>query len=82
MADHSLPILCGVDVSLATLDIALVDQPVTRIPNTVAGITDWQASLPGHARIAVEATGRYHELLRGMAVAAGHEVPLINGLQL
>ena len=47
MADHSLPILCGVDVSLATLDIALVDQPVTRIPNTVAGITDWQASLPG-----------------------------------
>lgn len=82
MADHSLPILCGVDVSLATLDIARVDQPVTRIPNTLAGIADWQASLPGHARIAVEATGRYHELLLGLAVAAGHEVYLINGLQL
>lgn len=82
MADHSLPILCGVDVSLATLDIAQTGQSVLRIPNTVSGIADWLASLPGHARIAVEATGRYHERLLGLATAAGHEVFLINGLQL
>jgi transposase len=82
MADHSLPILCGVDVSLATLAIAQTDQPVTSIPNTVTAIADWLASLPGHAHIAVEATGDFHERLLGLARAAGHEVFLINGLQL
>lgn len=82
MAYHDRPILCGVDVSLATLDIAQTDQPVTRIPNTLTAITDWLASLPGHARIAVEATGCYHERLHSLAKAAGHEVFLINGRQL
>lgn len=82
MADQAPSILCGIDVSLAKLDIALVDQPVTSIPNTANGITDWLASLPGHACISVEATGHYHELLLGLAVAAGHKVFLINGLQL
>jgi transposase len=82
MADHSLPILCGVDVALATLEIAQTGQRVTRIPNTVSGITDWLASLPGHARIGIEATGRYHELLHSLAKASGHEVFLINGRQL
>lgn len=82
MADHSLPILCGVDVSLATLAIAQTGQPVVSIANTESGISDWLASLPAPARIGIEATGRYHELLHSLAKASGHEVFLINGRQL
>jgi len=82
MAHYALPNLCGVDVAAATLEIAQADQPILTIPNTQEAVTGWLASLPGHTRLAVEATGCYHELLLGLAKAAGHEVFLINGRQL
>lgn len=82
MAHHVAPILCGVDVSLATLDIAQTDQPVQQIPNTPEAIKSWLESLPVRTHIAVEATGRYHEQLLIQAMEAGHEVFVINGKQL
>lgn len=82
MAHHVKPILCGVDVALATLDIAQTDQPVRCIPNTAEAIHSWLASLPSGARIALEATGQYHESLLIQAMEAGHEVFVVNGKQL
>jgi len=82
MADHVQSIICGVDVAKDTLDIAQSDRPLVRIANTGEAITEWLDSLPGPARIAIEATGCYHELLQALAEAAGHEVYLISGKQL
>lgn len=82
MADPTHPILCGVDVSQATLDIAQAGQAPACIPNTVEAIAKWLASMPVQACIAVEATGHYHECLQQQAIAAGHKVYLINGNQL
>lgn len=82
MADSVEAILCGVDVAKATLEIAQIGRPVISLPNTGEAITEWLNTLAGTARIAVEATGSYHEQLLALAVAAGHEVFLINGKQL
>lgn len=82
MADYAQPILCGVDVAQATLDIAQTDQPVVHIANTPEAVRDWLESLSAPACIAIEATGSYHELLQIQAMEAGHEVFLLNGLQL
>lgn len=82
MADLVQPIMYGVDVAKATLDIACNDEPVVRVANTPEAIGDWVASLPRQAHIAVEATGCYHETLVELAKAADHEVYLINGKQL
>ena len=82
MADQSQPIICGIDVASKTLDIARSDGPVTRIGNSSEEIEDWLATLPDRTRLAMEATGRYHESLLEQALAAGHEVYLINGQRL
>lgn len=82
MADSTQPILFGVDVGQATLEIAQTDQVVISLPNTGEAIAEWLETLPGRASFAIEATGCYHELLLAQAAAAGHEVFMINGKQL
>lgn len=82
MADQTQPIMCGIDVAKDTLDIARTEGPVTHIRNSAGAIGDWLDALPGGSRLAMEATGRYHEALLKQAQEAGHEVYLINGNQL
>ena len=82
MADHVQSILCGIDVSKGTLDIAQAGVGHVCIPNTVEAIGEWLDALPGQASLAMEATGLYHECLLEHALAAGHQVYLINGQQL
>jgi transposase len=82
MANFTQSILCGVDVSKDTLDIATSDEITTQIPNTQEGISQWLARLPEGSRIALESTGRYHEVFFNLAAGAGFEVYLLDGLQL
>lgn len=82
MANFAQPILCGIDVSKDSLDVATSDAITTRIPNTPDRIRQWLASLPEGSKIAVESTGRYHEAFLDLAVGAGFDVYLVNGHQL
>lgn len=82
MADFAPSILCGIDVSKDTLDIATADQITTQIPNTPEGISQWLASLPKGSKIALESTGRYHEAVLDLALGAGFDVYIVNGQQL
>ena len=82
MANLIEPITCGVDVSKETLDIAESDRCVERIPNTVEAATKWLQTLPEGTRVAIEATGQYHEMLLGLALEYELEVYIINGKQL
>ena len=54
MADTTQPILCGIDVAQATLDIAQADQPVIRLANSGEAIAEWMDSLSGRACFALE----------------------------
>jgi transposase len=82
MANFSQSILCGVDVSKDTLDIATSDAITTQIPNTREGISQWLTRLPEGSKIALESTGRYHEAFFNLAVGAGFDVYILNGHQL
>lgn len=82
MANFSQSILCGVDVSKDTLDIATSGEITTQIPNTRDGISQWLVSLPEGSKIALESTGRYHEVFLNLAAGAGFEVYILNGHQL
>ena len=82
MAKISEGLLCGVDVSLDTLDIAQSDGVTRRIANSAQAIKAWLSILPERSAIALEATGSYHEVLQDQAVERGHQVYLINGKQL
>lgn len=82
MAKKTQPMLCGIDVSLESLDIAHSDGVVNRIQNCDPDITRWLASLPADSSIALEATSDYHELVMEKALACGMKVYLINGKQL
>jgi len=70
----------GVDVAKAELVIGEVDHPEYQgsIANESVPIKKWLSRLPGHARIAVESTGRYHALLVDLAQAQGFEVYVLN----
>jgi transposase len=73
------PYYVGVDVSKATLEIALEGQEGTvRIDNARRAIGRWLKELPGQVRIGVESTGSYHRALVSAAVAVGHTVYLLN----
>lgn len=82
MAKKTEIMLCGIDVSLNTLDIAQSDGVVSRIQNDVPDITGWLTDLPADTCIALEATNDYHELVMEKALASGMTVYLINGKQL
>jgi transposase len=82
MANFTQSILCGIDVSKDTLDIATSDEITTQVPNTRDGIRQWLASLPEGSKIALESTGKYHEAFLDLALGAGFEVYILNGHQL
>jgi transposase len=67
----------GVDVSKNSLSIAQ-GQAVHEIANTKAAIRSWLKHLAPGTRLAVEATGAYHQLLCDLAYAAGCVVYVLN----
>jgi transposase len=69
----------GVDVSKATLDIAIEGQDgAVQIANTSAAIRHWMKQLPIGSYVGVESTGSYHQSFVRQVIAAGHTVYLLN----
>lgn len=69
----------GVDVASQHLDICVHGHSaVRRLANTQAAIDPWLATLPAGAHLAMESTGRYHQLLAERAHAAGLRVYVLN----
>lgn len=69
----------GVDVDSKEFIPAVAERRAgDRVANTRSGIAKWLKTLPPRCRIGMEATGRYYELLAGMAGQAGHIVYVIN----
>lgn len=69
----------GVDVSKAELLIAVHGQPgCLCIANQTDAMLTWLRQLPAHALLAVESTGRYHQLLAALAAGMGLRVFVLN----
>jgi transposase len=69
----------GLDVSKATLEAAVAGQGHTRkIANEAEQIDAWLAELPAGAAVAVESTGRYHQLLVHRALRVAVPVYVLN----
>ena len=69
----------GVDVASAELVVNQYGLAQTiKLNNDRRSVLAWLAKLPDGAVIAVEATGSYHELLLGLAYAAGRTCYLLN----
>ena len=83
MAMHLQPLLIGVDVSKAKLDICEAQgQPLRQLCNERSAIRAWLKDLPGPACIAAEATNTFHLLLLEEAHRLGHTVYVIDGYRL
>lgn len=77
------PTFVGVDVSKATLEMAMEGQAGSVcIANAQAAIRPWLKSLPAGCCIGVESTGAYHQAFTRLALAAGHTVYLLNAREL
>jgi len=73
----------GVDVAKGWLDIYAADRDdLQRIDNSEDAIEKWLCGLGGPARIAIEATNRYHELFIERAFALGHRIFVIDAFKL
>jgi len=73
------PIYVGVDVSKASLDIAIEGQSACmQIANATVAIRHWLKHLPAASYVGVESTGSYHQTVTRLAIAAGHTVFLLN----
>jgi transposase len=70
----------GIDVAKAALEIATADaiSPTQTITNDRTAISTWLATLPATAQLALESTGRYHELAVELAGGRGLRVYLVN----
>jgi transposase len=76
--DHKQAVY-GVDVSAASLVIATYEEAsLTEIANTPEAIGAWLINLPPGSVVAMEATGRYHQVLAHLAQAAGLQVYVLN----
>ena len=72
-------VFIGVDVSKDTLDIAgSPGKAHLSIANGQREIRQWLKGLPQGAHVAMESTGRYHQLLAQLARAAGLHVYVLN----
>jgi transposase len=78
------PVFVGVDVAKAELVVAShgPSRTLQRVRNDEASIAAWLATVPQHACIAMESTGRYHGLLARLASAAGFIVYVLNAADL
>lgn len=70
----------GVDVAKATVMVACAEQAFTpkAVPNRRTELRAWLKTLPSGSRLAVEATGGYHELLADLAHERGLIVYVLN----
>lgn len=69
----------GIDVASAHLDVCVQGHSaVRRLANTQTSIDTWLATLPAASLLAMESTGRYHQLLAERAHAAGLRVYVLN----
>ena len=76
--DHKQTVY-GVDVSAASLVIATYEEDsLIEIANTPEAISAWLMNLPAGSVVAMEATGRYHQVLAHLAQAAGLLVYVLN----
>lgn len=72
-------VFIGVDVAKTELVIATAAQAGCHsIANEASAISAWLRELPDNAMLAMESTGRYHQLLATLAHAAGHTVFVLN----
>ena len=72
-------IFVGVDVSKASLSVCLHGQSRhLELANEEPAVLEWLQTLQRHALIAVESTGRYHQLLVRLAHASGRRVFVLN----
>ncbi len=72
-------VFIGVDVSRDMLDIAgSPGKEHLAIANRQRDIEHWLEGLPGDSCVAMESTGRYHQLLAKLARAAGLHVYVLN----
>ncbi len=72
----------GIDVSKASLAVAHNEDAIAEIASDAGSIRAWLKTLPGLARIAVEATGVFHVELVEQAHRAGHVVYVVDGYRL
>ena len=76
---HTDPVFVGVDVSKATLFSCTHGSKSQReLANEEAAISAWLRALPSNASVAVEATGRYHQLLVRLVHASGRRAFVLN----
>jgi transposase len=72
-------VFVGVDVAKASLSACIHGRPSRcDLANHEQGITAWLGTLPPRALIAVESTGRYHQLLVRLAHASGRRAFVLN----
>jgi transposase len=73
----------GIDVSKATLDVAVHEGPLTQVANDAAGIATVVAQLRARSctLIVLEATGVYHHSVTAALVAAALPVAVVNPRQ-
>ena len=72
-------VFVGVDVAKAELVAAVHGQAGCRcIPNEARAISAWLRELPDGACLAMESTGRHHQMLASLAQAAGLQVFVLN----
>jgi transposase len=73
----------GIDVSAATLDVAVHEGAVSQVPNQADGIATLVAQLQAAppTLIVLEATGAYHRNVTSALVAAGLPVAVVNPRQ-
>lgn len=73
----------GVDVAKDELLVQCLDQrPVLRLDNNAAEIGRWLGKLAKGSTVAMESTGKYHQLLARLAYAAGMQVYVLNAQRL
>lgn len=76
---EEIAVFIGVDVGKSTLSSCVLDGAEQReLANEESAIVGWLATLPPQAQLAVESTGRYHQLLARLAHASGRRVFVLN----
>lgn len=76
---QEIKVFIGVDVAKAELVMAVHGQDGCRsVANDASAINTWLRELPAGAALAMESTGRHHQLLATLAGAAGLQVFVLN----
>lgn len=80
---QSISMIHGVDVAKDELFVQCVDQTsLVRLGNNAGESRCWLRKLPKGSIVAMESTGKYHQLLARLAHAAGMQVYVLNARRL